>query len=214
MNVFFYYCPQGFGNCYILSRKNAADCQGSDREAIIVDPGMMDRYVLQYLESKKLYPKAILVTHNHENHMRGISSLMRIYDTKIYAVQSVICGYRTNIINDRDIFEIGSFNIEAFSIPYHSTDSVIYKIEHSLFTGDVMSAGMLGSTPSPYGIMLQISRIQNSIFSMEGNFTVFPGHGPPTSLNIERKYNISIANLQKRKDKTRYASYNLDLLGI
>jgi glyoxylase-like metal-dependent hydrolase (beta-lactamase superfamily II) len=211
MKVVSHYCPQGFGNCYMLGFQSGPQDEHSCREAVLIDPGVMDNTILNFIEHNQYYLKGILITHNHLNHVRGLRTIMRIYQTEIYAAQQNIFEYKTNTVQDGDIVNIGNFNVEVISVPGHSADSVIYKIEHFLFTGDALSAGMMGSTPSPYSAMRQIATIQNKIFSLRGNFVVFPGHGPPTSLKAERKNNIDTGRFLENRKKT-YRWKGLELL--
>jgi glyoxylase-like metal-dependent hydrolase (beta-lactamase superfamily II) len=203
MNIISHYCPQGFGNCYLLGTQNERTNKHSPKEAILVDPGDIDSTILNCIEHNHYHLKGILITHNHLNHVRGLRTIMRIYQTEIYAAQQNIFEYKTNTVHDGDIVNIGSFTVEVISVPGHSADSVIYKIKHFLFTGDALSAGMMGSTPSPYSAMRQITIIQNKIFSLQGNFVVFPGHGPPTSLKSERNNNIDTGRFLENRKKTR-----------
>jgi glyoxylase-like metal-dependent hydrolase (beta-lactamase superfamily II) len=214
-NVFFHYCARGFSNCYIVGRQLEAPPDSTmppEREAIVIDPGSMDDVLLKYIEKGEYNLKGVLITHNHENHVRGVRTLMRIYNAPLYAMQPVIYEYKTNVVHDGGVFWIGSFEIEAISIPGHSADSVVYKIAHFLFTGDTISAGMLGATPSSYGSMRQIAKIQKAIFPLQGNFVIFPGHGPPTTLNVERQYNVSVEYFHENKTKLDRARFNLSLL--
>jgi glyoxylase-like metal-dependent hydrolase (beta-lactamase superfamily II) len=137
---------------------------------------------------------------------------MHIYQTEIYAVQQNIFEYKTNVVCDGDSFSIGNFHVEVISVPGHSADSVVYKIDHFLFTGDALSAGMMGATPSPYGAMNQIAKIQNHIFTLHGDYLVFPGHGPPSTLGGERKNNVDIGRYLENKRKTEVRRACLDFL--
>jgi glyoxylase-like metal-dependent hydrolase (beta-lactamase superfamily II) len=184
----------------------------AEREAILIDPGCMDNVILNFIESENYNLKGVLITHNHENHVLGIRALMRIYSTQIYSIAPNIYDCKTNIIHDGDVLNIGGFKIDVIAVPGHSADSVVYKIAHFLFTGDVISAGMLGAVSSPYGAMRQISKIQNSIFPMQGNYFVFPGHGPPTSLNVERKHNVSIGRFQESIKRSERSAFRMELL--
>ncbi|MDR3325266.1 MAG: MBL fold metallo-hydrolase [Spirochaetaceae bacterium] len=208
MKVFSHYCPQGFGNCYMLG----SDGEETPRDALIIDPGDMDTTILNFIEGHQHTLKGILITHNHLNHVRGVRTLMHIYQTPIYAAQQNIFEYKTHIVCDGDAFNIGDFHIEVISVPGHSADSVVYKVDHFLFTGDALSAGMMGATPSPYGAMNQIAKIQNHIFTLRGDYLVFPGHGPPSTLGGERKNNVDIGRYLENKRKTEARWSCLDFL--
>jgi glyoxylase-like metal-dependent hydrolase (beta-lactamase superfamily II) len=191
---------------------NVSENFKTEKQALLVDPGSMDEVIVKFIEKEGYCLKGILITHNHENHVSGLRSLMRIYNTEIYAGAPSVLGNKTRVVKDGELLQIGAFNIEVISIPGHSSDSVVYKTEHFLFTGDVISAGIFGTTPSPYGAMREIAKIQNTIFQLHSNYIIFPGHGPPSSLEVERKFNISINNFHENRTKNERLWYNLDLL--
>jgi glyoxylase-like metal-dependent hydrolase (beta-lactamase superfamily II) len=205
MKVSVHHCGEAMTNCYMVG--------DGCRDALIIDPGCMDEPVLNFIEDNKYILKGILLTHNHANHVNGLRSLKRIYGgAEIYAANSEIINYRTNVVRDGDIFDIGSFRVEAVSVPGHSIDSMVYIIDHLLFTGDVLSAGLTGRTYSAYSAIRQITAIQNKIFTLRGNFVVLPGHGPPTTLRVECDYNIGASLFEENRDRTRHTSLSLDLL--
>lgn len=213
MKVISHYCHQGFSNCYMLGSDYEKETEKDiPREALLIDPAEMDKTILNFIEKNHYLLKGILITHNHLNHVRGLRALMHIYKAEIFAAQQSIFEYKTNVIRDGDIFNAGAFRIEVISVPGHSADSLVYKIKHYLFTGDVLSAGMMGTTSSPYGAMRQIATIQNKIFTMPGNYLIFPGHGPPTSLKVERNKNIEIGRYLENRRKTEHRWSSLELL--
>ena len=189
MKLFFHYCSYGFSNCYVLSDE---DTSGSS--AIIIDPGCMDKPLLEYIETNELNLKAVLITHDHLGHVYGLRTLKRIYDAQIFAINSTVLDIDTKQIKDGEKFNVGPFSIEAISIPGHSADSVVYCIGNFLFTGDVLTAGLVGSTASGYGARTQINKLRSHLLSLPGDYLVFPGHGPPSTLEAERRFNIGIAH--------------------
>ena len=186
MKLFFHYCSFGFSNCYVLGKK---DGSGS----ILVDPGNMDKQILDYIEGNNFYPKAILITHDHPGHVHGIRTLKRIYQPEVFAINRVVRDHKTTPVKDGDRIDIGPFTVEVISIPGHSADSAVYKIDRLLFTGDVLTAGMLGTTDSAYGAATQLNKLRSRLFSLPGEYTVLPGHGPPSSLEAERRFNVGIS---------------------
>jgi glyoxylase-like metal-dependent hydrolase (beta-lactamase superfamily II) len=182
------------------------------RDAVIIDPGCMDETILDFIENNEYRLKGILLTHDHPTHVKGVPSLKRIYNADIYSAKNVIMGYKTNVVRDGDTINAGSFKIKTVSVPGHSIDSVVYIIEQFIFTGDVLSAGITGRTDSAYSAMRQISMIQNKIFTLRGNYIVLPGHGPPSTLNVERSHNIGIGLFEENRHRTRHTSLSLDML--
>jgi glyoxylase-like metal-dependent hydrolase (beta-lactamase superfamily II) len=203
MKLYFHYCSFRFSNCYVLGAEDRSD-------AIIIDPGSMDEQLLEYLEKDDLNPRAVLITHDHPGHIHGLRTLMRIYHVEIFAINRYIFDNRTTPVKDGDRINVGSFAIEVISIPGHSADSAVYRIDSLLFTGDVLTTGLVGSTASAYGAATQINRLRSRLLSLPGDYTVLPGHGPPSTLEAERRYNVSITHFNEIR--TRKPSFRLSLL--
>ncbi|MDR2618425.1 MAG: MBL fold metallo-hydrolase [Treponema sp.] len=195
MKLYFHYCTFGFSNSYILGSDDGAEI----KEALIIDPGNMDETTLRYIEDNEYNLRGVLITHDHLNHVHGLKTLMRIYKTEIYGINPVIREHRTVLVRDGDIFSTGSFRVEVISVPGHSADSAVFKIGHLLFSGDVLSAGLVGRTASAYGLANQMTALRSKILSLPGNYTVLPGHGPPTSLDAERLFNAGVNSFEDFK---------------
>jgi glyoxylase-like metal-dependent hydrolase (beta-lactamase superfamily II) len=222
MKLFFHYCLPGFNNCYILgtdpadlpdggmSREgafqktalsDAAHREAALRDAIIIDPGAMDEEILNFIEQNDYTLRGVLLTHDHRNHVRGLRTLKRIYNAEIYAVNPLILDQRATLIRDGDVLFIGPFRIEVISVPGHSSDSAVFKIGDLLFTGDAVSAGLVGTTASSYGATIQMTALRNKLLSLPGDFTILPGHGPPTSMEAERCFNAGIQLFEQRSKR-------------
>jgi glyoxylase-like metal-dependent hydrolase (beta-lactamase superfamily II) len=195
MKLYFHYCSFGFSNCYILGTNDRTD-------AIMIDPGKMDNQILENIENNNFFLRAVLLTHDHKSHMNGLRTLKRIYQTEIIAINRIVLDHKTRPVKDGDRIDIGPFNVEVISIPGHSADSVVYRIGNLLFTGDVLTSGLVGSTNSAYGAKTQMNALRSRLLSLPGDYTVLPGHGPPSTLEAERRFNVGInqySDIQNRK---------------
>jgi len=175
-------------------------------DAIVVDPGSMNEQILECIEKNNFNLKAVLITHDHMGHVHGLKTLMRIYEVEIFAINRQILDNRTTPVKDGDRINIGPFTVDVISIPGHSADSVVYRIDNLLFTGDVLTTGLVGTTASAYGAATQISKLRSRLLSLPGDYTVLPGHGPPSTLEAERRYNVGITRyneMQNRKPSFR-----------
>jgi glyoxylase-like metal-dependent hydrolase (beta-lactamase superfamily II) len=215
MVLFFHYCSLGFSNCYVAgSEFDESKPAGQKREAVIIDPTQIDEAIITFIESNHYKLKAVLLTHDHTNHSYGLRSLMRIYENvEIYAAKPVVQGFKTNMLHDGDIFTAAGFEIEAVAVPGHSADSMIYRINQQLFTGDTLTAGLLGSTASSYAAIKEFSVIQHRIFSLPGNYLIFPAHGPPSTLEVERRFSTGFNIYEQSVRRSIHGSFKLDLLG-
>ena len=194
MKLFSHYCSYGFSNCYILGSDNGAD-------AIIIDPGNMDKNILHTIEYNNFNLTAVFITHDHIGHVKGLSTLKRIYKADVYAVNQFVMDCKTNMVKDDDIIKVGDFSVKVISIPGHSSDSVVYQIDSMLFTGDVLKAGLVGTTASAYGATTQMNKLRSRLLSLPGDYIILPGHGPPTTMEAERRFNFDINSFNQIKKK-------------
>lgn len=206
MRLYFHYCSFGFSNCYILGNSGSDGEGGSDgiNEAIIIDPGSIDEKIVKHIEDRRYVLRAVLITHGDLNHSHGLRTLKKIYDTEIYSINPVIREFKTNTVQDGETISIGSFKVETISVPGHSADSAVFKIERLLFTGDALSAGLVGRTANIYAEANQMAALQSKILSLQGDYTILPGHGPPSTLGAERRFNADIHSFKDRMTRRKF----------
>lgn len=127
------------GNCYYL---------GTDQHAILIDAGIPVRTIQKVLRENGLsFGKvmALLVTHDHTDHIRSAGSLGELYHIPVYTTQAVHAGMERNygmakklssasrrVIDRESPFYIPGtrFRITAFTVPHDSNDNVGYYIEY------------------------------------------------------------------------------------
>jgi glyoxylase-like metal-dependent hydrolase (beta-lactamase superfamily II) len=202
MKIYFQYCSYNFSNCYVL---------GEDKNALIIDPGNMENEILEIIEDNNFNPAAVLLTHDHLGHVKGLRTLKRIYNAEVFAVNHVVLDHKTIMVKDRDKLKIAGFEVEVISIPGHSLDSVVYKIGGMLFTGDVLTAGLVGSTASAYGATTQMNTLRSRLLSLPGDYVVLPGHGPPSTLEAERRFNNDIFHYDQNRNRRSAFNFMDDL---
>ena len=182
MKLFFHFVLSNFSNTYLLGPVEGGD-------AVIIDPGVMDLPLLKIIEENKFYVKHILVTHNHASHVNGIKTLLKIYDAQIYSNMPLPFNVDFHQINDGDKLLLDNLDIDIFNIPGHSADSMIFKINNMLFTGDVILAGDIDRDLTLSNKNLLMKKIEEKIFSMDEDLLIFPGHGSPSTILAEKKFN-------------------------
>ena len=181
MKVYFHLNLEGFSNCYIVVNESTS-------EAIIVDPGKITEEIISRIEDNHLKLSAVLITHNHGSHAGGLHTLRKIYSPKIFAADWEVAGQDTTVISGDGTIKIAKMLVKYMSLPGHTSDSVVYEIGNILFTGDILSAGEIGSTNSSYSEYILKSNIEKKIFSQQDNVILMPGHGPPTTLGAVKAF--------------------------
>jgi len=190
MKLYFHFAVVGFANTYLIGPAEGG-------EAILVDPGIMDKELLNLIEGNHYYIRTILVTHHHDSHVKGIRTLKKIYDADIYAFSPYILNYSSTPIKDGDKFAAASgIEVEVIEVPGHSSDSLVYHIGGMVFTGDVLAAGRVGNTKNSFSRALLLRSISEKLFSLPETTLMLPGHGPPSTLKAEKMFNPDLKLLE------------------
>ncbi len=182
MRFYSYYSVFYFSNCYLIGPNEPGD-------AVLIDPGVFDEGLLRLVEDNGLYVRYILITHAHHGHINGLRTLRKIYDASIFACNPDNLEVPAIRIEEGNPLDCGTFSFQVLETPGHTNDSVCFLIDRMLFTGDTLSACSVGHTNTGYERALLLSSIRKKILSLEDDPFIFPGHGPPTRLEIERSYN-------------------------
>ena len=182
-------------NCYIVSN--------DENHCMIIDPGAQGKKVAKYLEENELVLDAILLTHGHFDHIGAVDYLYDKYHCPIYIHHEdieMLTNSRLNLSYLEKQFslsapvtpasehmEISGFKICWFHLPGHCPGaSMIYlEDENVIFSGDVLFNGSIGRFDFPnsskYDTLTSIEKIKTFNFDA----TLYPGHGPSTTLKSE-----------------------------
>jgi hydroxyacylglutathione hydrolase len=172
----------GFSNSYLIGPEGGG-------EAILIDPGVFDAQLLQAVEGSRLSVRRILVTHAHNAHINGITTLLKVYDAEIYSNQPSVLDFPAHHIQEGDSLEFGEFTVRVLETPGHSIDSLCFLLSRFLFTGDTLNSGGIGRVRDGYARGLLLSSIRKRILPLGDDVFLFPGHGPPSKIGIERAFN-------------------------
>lgn len=188
-------------NCYLLI--------DSKRKCVIIDPSVDYDGIVNFIINNKLTPVAILLTHGHYDHIKGVKRLVKRFSLPIYIhslevetlsdpflnrseelniildipVQTVEDGDRLKLLKDDDIIVIHT--------PYHTIGSVCYYLKKDglLFSGDTVFKMTIGradlSTSTPRYKEESLGKIK----SLPKETVIYPGHGRSTVLSNELAFN-------------------------
>jgi glyoxylase-like metal-dependent hydrolase (beta-lactamase superfamily II) len=178
----------GFCNTYLVASKKYG-------EALLIDPGHVDLELINLIESNNYKLKHVLLTHRHLSHREGLGTLHKIYDISVHGSSFSSYDFAYQAVEDRQILNLCDMEIEVIHVPGHSLDSMVYKIDHALFTGDTLMCGRIGSTPGYREQTLLINSINQRLMGLDENSLIFPGHGTATKIRIERMFNHDLLQL-------------------
>lgn len=199
MKIYFHLSLEGFTNSYVVTNPFT-------KEALIIDPGIITKEIINQIESERYTLKAILITHNHPGHVRGVATLKRIYNPVVYAADYDVDGNDTYVLNGDGTVKIAGFNVNYMALPGHTSDSLAYKIGRVIFTGDAITSGMIGTTSSNYADRILKTNIETKILSQHDDIILMPGHGPPSCVGAEKKFNLGVGEPEK---SVRHLIHNL-----
>ena len=176
-------------NCYVLSNKPG--------HAVIIDPAENGDKFADYLAQKQLQPDAVFLTHSHFDHIGGLTSLVSRTGAPVYlhrdeyAIVPVLSQGRLKV-ETRDypeIMDAAGLSFRIYHTPGHSPGSVCIRTEDLLFTGDTLFFGSCGRIDFPGGSWEQMASSLRLLATLDGEISVFPGHGESSRIDTERKYN-------------------------
>jgi len=194
-------------NCTIVADETTGD-------AIVVDGGDGVDDVMQRLESRGLRASLLVHTHAHIDHIADVGRLRELTggrgllhpgDLPLYHtmdVQASWLGLRRapKVVDldgdllDGDRFKAGSIELEVLHTPGHTPGSVCFAVsngtETTLLTGDTLFAGAIGRWDLGGTSMEDIiSSIHLKLMDYTDATPVIPGHGPFTTIGVERTSN-------------------------
>ncbi|MDD5952921.1 MAG: MBL fold metallo-hydrolase, partial [Oscillospiraceae bacterium] len=90
---------------------------------------------------------------------------------------------------DGDTISLGETTLRVLHTPGHTGGSCCFCTDNELFTGDTLFHGSMGRTDFPTGNPSDMMASLRRLSALEGDFTVYPGHGPSSTLQWERDNN-------------------------
>jgi glyoxylase-like metal-dependent hydrolase (beta-lactamase superfamily II) len=192
-------------NCSLLC------CESSGRAAV-VDPGGEPERVLAIAADAGVHLEKILVTHGHFDHVGAVGRMARDLALPIegphpadrFLLDTVPqwCGQfgfppgeafvPDRWLQDGDRVEFGDQQLEVRHCPGHTPGHVIFfhQAERAAIVGDVIFRGSIGRTDFPRGDHAALlASIRDRIWPLGDDVTLFPGHGPTTTVGEERAHN-------------------------
>jgi hydroxyacylglutathione hydrolase len=191
-------------NCTILG-------DPATHEAIVIDPGEEIGRIHKLLTELGLKLRQILITHAHIDHVGGALKLKRLTGAPILLnendlpllqmmeIQAGWLGVATPETESpeaslQDGLRVGldRFPAQVLHTPGHTPGSVCLYFAplNLLVAGDTLFAGSIGRTDLPGGNSRQIlDSIHSRLLVLPEETQVLPGHGPITSIGIEKQRN-------------------------
>ena len=178
------------------------------RESIFFDPGDEIDRILEIADKEEMNIIRLIATHCHVDQIAGSNLAMEKLNLPLeicplgkellgnvgpiaaafgYSVSEIKEG---GYLNEGDLVKIGETEFSILHCPGHSPDSLCFYSKGVLIGGDVIFRGSLGRTDLPGGSTEDLMRsITKKIYQLPDETTIYPGHGPKTTLGIEKREN-------------------------
>ncbi|MDA3882848.1 MAG: MBL fold metallo-hydrolase [Bacteroidales bacterium] len=198
-----------YQNTYVITDSDT-------RQSAIIDPGCFfeaeKQKLISFITDNNYTLNTILYTHCHLDHVFGAACIYEKFpNIPIYGhkdenpfidnaiSQSIRYGISmdqppsiTNYISEGSAIQLGNSTLYAIHVPGHSKGSICYYYpqDNILFSGDALFAGSIGRSDLPGGNHeTLIENISTKLLPLPGETIVYPGHGEPTTIQIEKESN-------------------------
>lgn len=208
-------------NCYVIgdeeAREGAIIDPGGDVERIL---NTVDR--LGASLHANLRVKYVINTHAHFDHILGNSRVIQSLSGLQKASPELVVhsqaapllaadggarwfGFASTpsprpdrLVSDGDVLPLGELSLQILHTPGHSPGSIsLYcATAKALFAGDVLFQQGVGRSDLPGGDWATlINSIRNRLFALPDDTKVYPGHGPLTTIGLEKRNNPFVGSV-------------------
>jgi hydroxyacylglutathione hydrolase len=188
-------------NCVIVK------CQRTGLIAIF-DPGDESNKIKDVISRIGGKPEIILNTHCHYDHIGAVENIRNEYGIKYFVHElekeystdpeinySSVSNKRISIepdgtFKDGDIIKVGDLKIRVIHTPGHTYGGCCFYFDNILIAGDTLFAGSVGRADLYGGDEnILVASIKNKLMTLDDDTIVIPGHGRPTSIREEKRFN-------------------------
>lgn len=188
-------------NCFIIGDEVTGD-------AVVIDPGDEPDLIMDIIDGNGLKISYIVCTHGHFDHVGAVSDIKGKTGAKVvihkdeieiyHAARDMAAfwGYEVErlpepdmLVDDGDRIRIGNMTFTIIHTPGHSPGGICLYGEGIVVTGDTLFAGSVGRTDFYGGDMNKLRDSFNRLMSLPEETKVLPGHGPHSTIGIEKRDN-------------------------
>jgi glyoxylase-like metal-dependent hydrolase (beta-lactamase superfamily II) len=181
-------------------------------EAVVIDPAWDGHLIIDAAEERNWRIVEIWVTHAHFDHMGGTGEIMdglsdppvvalHPEDLPLWQAQGGAPYFGIHFeshaepsmeITHGQNLTLGNHTVEVRHAPGHTPGHVMFyfRDDDVLFSGDVIFQGSVGRTDLPGGDwQTLLNSIREQVFTLPDVTTIYSGHGPETTVAIEKTSN-------------------------
>ena len=174
-------CGPYDNNAYLLV------CPQTNESILIDTPAEPDKLIEA---AKATNVKAIIITHNHMDHLLGFDDVTSAIDAPVSIGEADAHALKkppARLLKDGDEIKAGTITLKAIATPGHTPGSTCYTVGNSIFTGDTLFPGGPGKTGSPENLKQIIESITSKLFVYGDDLAVYAGHGDDGNLKSSKE---------------------------
>lgn len=188
------------------------------KASIVIDPAAEGQRILDEAAHRGWHIGSIWLTHAHFDHLGGAAQVadgsnppppvaLHPQDYPLWRAQggALLFGLKidpgpepTIDLEHGQILHLGNSRFEVRHAPGHTRGHVMFYCaeQRVLFCGDVIFQGSIGRTDLPGGdYQTLINSIRTWVLSLPDDTRLLTGHGPETTVGLERQYNPFLSDL-------------------
>ncbi|HSQ35144.1 MAG TPA: MBL fold metallo-hydrolase [Candidatus Binatia bacterium] len=184
-------------NMYLFYSRRSRNC-------FIIDPGAEAAAIIDRVEGEKLLPLAVILTHNHADHLGAAAELLNHFHIPLWLHETDEKNMRSpanreiaamfavalpppagRLLTDGETVGSDELALTVIHSPGHTPGSILLHGGDLLFTGDTLFQGDVGRTDLPGGSERQLRASLERIRQFPPATVILPGHGESSTLELE-----------------------------
>lgn len=183
--------PPLYENCYVVFSK-------ASKQAVIIDPGVEDPRIADFVAERGLAVKAVLNTHDHPDHTAANGRYAALYQAVVVAPgpdAKSLTPPPGRTVGDGETLRFESFSVGTLHTPGHTPGSTCFLVGDYLFSGDTLFKNDICKLPDEApGKAAEAQRrfvrmLREKIMVLDDRIRVCPGHGPVSTIAEEKTGN-------------------------
>lgn len=161
-------------------------------EGLLLDAGGFSSDVVRLVETWGLHISHILITHLHHDHIDGLPDYRRCWpQTRVVAPAPIDGIDNAVLVAEGNRVQVGPFQFDVIRTSGHTPESISYYCRSAgiCFVGDAVFAGAVGGTATDELFAEQKALILERLMTLPDGTLLLSGHGPATTVAIERAAN-------------------------